>query len=193
MKAKINLATKRIVQVKKLRKFFLSSVIFFGISTGATLFLLLVNFFTNLQISNLLEKKTTLEADVGRYKSVRDALLGTQERLGQIRSVLSERQDAGSKISSTLEVIPSTVTVKSIQYDENEISVAVSSSSLIALQDLIEKELPQLQSSGKKYIGSVAVGDFRVDSENLEYLSSFTVSQVSNVKNSVKKEINKDE
>ena len=194
MKAKINLATKRVVQVKKLRKLFLSSVIFFSLATGVTLILLLVNFFTNLQIANLSEEQAALEADVARYKNVKDALLGTQERLGQIRSLLSERQDVGSKISSIVGVVPSTIKVKSIQYDAKDIRVLISSPSLDALNNLIEEKLSELEKIDKKFIGQVTLGDFQVDTENLEYTSSFSISQIQGIEKSVvKKEINKDE
>ncbi len=194
MKAKINLATKRVVQVKKLRKFFLSSIIFFSLATGVTLILLLVNFFTNLQIANLSEEQAALEADVARYKNVKDALLGTQERLGQIRSLLSERQDVGSKISSIVGVVPSTIKVKSIQYDAKDIRVLISSPSLDALNNLIEEKLSELEKIDKKFIGQVTLGDFQVDTENLEYTSSFSISQIQGIEKSVvKKEINKDE
>ena len=194
MKAKINLATKRVVQVKKLRKFFLSSVIFFSLATGVTLILLVVNFFTNLQIASLSEEQATLEADVARYKNVKDALLGTQERLGQIRSLLSERQDVGSKISSIVGVVPSTIKVKSIQYDAKDIRVLISSPSLDALNSLIEEKLSELEKIDKKFIGQVTLGDFQVDTENLEYTSSFSISQIQGIERSaVKKEINKDE
>lgn len=194
MKAKINLATKRVVQVKKLRKFFLSSVIFFGIATGATLILLIVNFFTNLQIANLSEEQAALEIDVARYKSVKDTMLGTQERLGQIRSLLSERQDVGTKVSSIVGIVPSTIKVKSVQYDTKDIRVSISSPSLSALNSLIEEKLAQLEEIDKKFVGQVTVGDFQVDTENQEYATSFSISQVQGVEKSVlKKEINKDE
>ena len=194
MKAKINLATKRVVQVKKLRKFFLSSIIFFSLATGVTLILLLVNFFTNLQIANLSEEQAALEADVARYKNVKDALLGTQERLGQIRSLLSERQDVGSKISSIVGVVPSTIKVKSIQYDAKDIRVLISSPSLDALNNLIEEKLSELEKIDTKFIGQVTLGVFQVDTENLEYTSSFSISQIQGIEKSVvKKEINKDE
>jgi len=194
MKAKINLATKRIVQVKKLRKFFLSSIIFFSISTGITLILLLINFSINLQISKLNEQQAAMGIEAGRYKSVKEMVLGTQERLGQIRSVLSERHDAGSKINAVVGIIPSSIQIKSMEYDENEIRLTLSSDSLVALQNLIEEKLPQLQNEGSRDIGSITVGDFRVDVENLAYTTSLSIAQVANVKSAaVKKEINKDE
>ncbi len=194
MKAKINLATKRIVQVKKLRKFFLSSIIFFSISTGITLILLLINFSINLQTSKLAETKASMEIEAGTYKPVKEMVLGTQERLGQIRSVLSERQDAGSKINALVGIVPSSIQIKSMEYDETGIRLTLSSDSLVALQNLIEDKLPQMQSEGKGDIGSISVGDFRVDVENLAYTTSLSIAQVANVKSAaVKKEIKQSE
>ncbi len=132
--------------------------------------------------------------EAGRYKSVKEMVLGTQERLGQIRSVLSERHDAGSKINAVVGIIPSSIQIKSMEYDENEIRLTLSSDSLVALQNLIEEKLPQLQNEGSRDIGSITVGDFRVDVENLAYTTSLSIAQVANVKSAaVKKEINKDE
>ena len=108
--------------------------------------------------------------------------------------MLSERQDVGSKISSIVGVVPSTIKVKSIQYDAKDIRVLISSPSLDALNNLIEEKLSELEKIDKKFIGQVTLGDFQVDTENLEYASSFSISQIQGIEKSVvKKEINKDE
>jgi len=187
MKPSINLATRRIIQKKTLRKFFLSSVIFFGLGVSATLGVLLINFFMNLQISNLNDTKSDLEAQIVRQKSVKDKLLMVQERVGRVRNLLSARDNAGEKINFIVAAIPSSIEISSIQYDEEGINFALKSSSLADLQGFIEKDIPSLQESGNKDIGAISINAFKLDPENFEYLLNFSVEQVSKSKNNVQK------
>ncbi len=179
MKPSINLATKRIIQKKTLRKFFLSSVIFFGAGVSTTILLLLINFFVNLQISNLTEDKADLQAQIVRQRVTKDKLLMIQERLGQIRSLLTARNAAGENINLIVSSIPQSIRIVSINYDEEEISFSLSSDSLSALQTLIEDELPALGSGANKNFGEITLGNFKLDSENTQYITSFSIKRES--------------
>lgn len=187
MKPSINLATRRIIQKKTLRKFFLSSIIFFGLGVSLTLGLLLINFFINLQISNLNDTKSDLEAQIVRQKSVKDKLLMVQERVGRVRNLLTTRDNAGEKINFIVAAIPSSIEISSIQYDEEGINFALKSSSLADLQGFIEKDIPSLQESGNKDIGAISINAFKLDPDNFEYLLNFSVGQVSKNQSSVQK------
>ena len=190
MKPTINLATRRIIQKKTLRKFFLSSILFFGIAVIITLGLLTTNFFLNLQISNFTDQKSTFQAEIARSQSVKDKLLMVQERLGQIRSLLATRNMASERINLILSVIPDPITILSVQYTSEDITVSLASNSLLDLQNLIEQELPKISQSGNKDLGKITVSSFRLDPENLRYLSSFSITQVARASNpAAKKEI----
>lgn len=177
MKPTINLATKRVIQKKTLRKFFISSVLFFGGGVALTVMLLILNFFLNLQISNLNDQKSTLQAQIVRQQSTKDKLLMVQERLGQIRSLLTARNSVEDDINLVVASIPPTITIQSIKYDSKETVFSLATPSLSDLQRLIEQELPSLQEGANKNLGEIAVGNFMLDASRLQYTFSFTVKK----------------
>ncbi|QQG40690.1 MAG: hypothetical protein HYV37_04000 [Candidatus Levyibacteriota bacterium] len=174
MNDKINLLkgskAKRFRQEKILKIIRISSVVSLTLVVLTSLIFFFLKF--RLGVESLKEKENAAISQITAVSKKAGKLLYAESRIKDISDILKKRSTFDGVITETVNVIPSNITVQSLNLDKKNLSMTITSSSLLSIDKLLNGF--ENLSENKKIFAKITLEGLTVDPKTGKYTISLT-------------------
>lgn len=173
MKNSINLVSKRRRPSALHKRFYIFSLVFFSISFLISAGLIAYNFLLAGQVADLKRDEALLVAAVNTDPEKKIKYLTLKERLTEVQKVINKRKDINSRIVTVAETLPQDVGISVVEGTDESISITVTASDLISLNNLIEERIEEYAADRGRGVKRIEMTRFDLDPESLQYEATF--------------------
>ena len=167
----INLAASP--TAKKTYKVFLTpSFLIFIIVFIVGILIVSYSFILKVNLSSLASSGRRLQGQIAQQESKKDKILIISERLASARKILASRSHLDLVVSSIIQAIPDNFSLETVDGNDQQVSVSISSDTLLDFANLLSEKIPDITQNKTLAISKVTADSF-TQSQG-EYLLSLT-------------------
>ncbi|MEK7450645.1 MAG: hypothetical protein AAB662_01755 [Patescibacteria group bacterium] len=146
------------------------------VSLGIVVLLSVIAFFLNSQFSPTLIKsqEDAVLQSLSKLSKKQAKLFIVNNRITNIATILNKRVDYYKILSLILDKIPTNVSIDKIEVDKKQISLTISSNSLIPIDALINNFVDMVKN--KKLINSLTLNSLTLNAKTSQYSISLSAS-----------------
>src|SRR5438552_3998569 len=138
MRTDINLAIRKQIVKKSIRKVFLISFLIFITVFLLSALAIAYNFTLTNKLTQLSQPEMQMKNKINEFSAKKDNFIIVQDRLSSITQIINSRKNIDKKISSVLSYFPDSVTIKNINVSNDGASITIISSDLSAVDQLLD-------------------------------------------------------